>query len=139
MITEEKQLLLIDLCQRLPYGVKVKIFDESILMEEFNDKGTLYGKESMSDDCFVIKCKNDSWIISCEDFKPYLRPMSSMTEEEREEFENLLEGIVDGVERWDKPDLCEEYDWLNTHHFDYRGLIPKGLALEALEGMYKTE
>ena len=87
MTQEEKQLLLIDLCARLPYGVKVKIFDESILMEESNnEKGTLYGKESMSDDCFVIKCKsNDSWIISCEDFKPYLRPMSSMTEEEKEE------------------------------------------------------
>lgn len=83
MTQEEKQLLFKDLCGRLPYGVIVKIFDESILMEESNnEKGTLYGKESMSDDCFVIKCKsNDSWIISCENFKPYLRPMQSMTDE----------------------------------------------------------
>lgn len=28
-------------------------------------------------------------------------------------------------------------DWLLAHHFDYRGLIPMGLALEATEGMYK--
>ena len=61
---------------------------------------------------------------------PYLRPMSSMTEEERKEYQAFFN--YDGVE------YPEEYiDWLNAHHFDYRGLIEKGLALEAPEGMYK--
>ena len=126
MTQEEKQLLLIDLCARLPYGVSVKIFDESVLMEEGNnDKGTLYGKETMSDDCFVIKCKsNDSWIISCEDFKPYLRPIHKLTKEELEELEFLTDN--------------DYVDYCNEHHIDYRNLIPKGLALEAKEGMYKT-
>lgn len=128
MTQEEKQLLLIDLCARLPYGVKVKISDESILMEESNnEKGTLYGKESMSDDCFVIKCRsNDSWIISCEDFKPYFRPMSSMTEEEREElscYENAI----------------QRADFYYSHHIDCRFMIEKGLAFVAPEGMYNTK
>ena len=64
--------------------------------------------------------------------KPYLRPMSSMTEEEKLEY----------VIAWDsrQPYLpTEAMDWLNEYHFDYRDLIEKGLALEAPEGMYKTE
>ena len=144
MTQEEKQLLLIDLCARLPYGVRVKIFDESILMEESNnEKGTLYGKETMGDDCFVIKCKsNDSWIISCEDFKPYLRPMSSMTEEERNEyfdFRNQELQRVAFAEIGRESAIAEISDWLNAHQLDYRGLIPMGLALEAKDGMYKIK
>ena len=62
--------------------------------------------------------------------KPYLRPMSSMTEEEKGEYQAFFN--YDGVE------YPEEYiDWLNAHHFDYRGLIEKGLALKASEGMYE--
>ena len=119
MTQEQKQLLLKDLCARLPYGVIVKLDDKF----KFNKGDRVLVKELL--DLYCI-----------EGIKPYLRPISSMTKEEKEEFENLLEGIVDGVERWDKPDLCEEYDWLNAHHFDYRGLIEKGLAIEAPEGMY---
>ena len=59
--------------------------------------------------------------------KPYLRPMSSMTEKEENEYINTFLAMWDAV------------DWLNEHHFDYRGLIPMGLALEAPEGMYKSE
>ena len=150
MTKEDKQLLLIDLCARLPYGVRVKIFDESILLYEHNENGTLDGKEIMSDDCFVIKGKNDSWIISCEDFKPYLRPMSSMTDEEREEWADLFNLELDKLNEIDDKNKAEELapyyfgkshqvsiDWLNKNMFDYRGLIPMGLALEAKEGIYK--
>ena len=56
--------------------------------------------------------------------KPYLRPMSSMTEEEEKEYHDA---------RSDYYDDLGTYDWLNAHHFDYRGLIEKGLALEAPE------
>ena len=128
MTQEEKQLLIKDLCARLPYGVRVKIFDESILLYEHNENGILDGKEIMSNnDNFVIKGKNDSWIISCEDFKPYLRPMSSMTEEEKTELFQLMGNGTD----------IQRIDFYLSHHFDYRGLIHMGLALEALEGMYK--
>ena len=69
--------------------------------------------------------------------KPYLRPMSSMTEDEIKEFILIADTVL-----WlgDKRSTCilslKQMDWLNAHHFDYRGLIPKGLALEAPEGMY---
>lgn len=135
---EEKQLLLKDLCARLAYGVKMWYkyttwnmpwFCTSINL--YNDTVSLGHKVNKID--ITISISEANKILT----KPYLRPMSSMTKEEKEEFENLLEGIVDGIERWDKPNLCEEYDWLNVHHFDYRGLIEKGLALEAPEGIYK--
>ena len=134
MTNEERDLLLRDLCGRLHTFLYVNIKGNiQVLNSWADDDGNFFnflddGPDGNYGEGFTLDV-----------IKPYLRPMSSMTVEEREEFENLLEGIVDGVERWDKPDLCEEYDWLNTHHFDYRGLIPKGLALEALEGMYKTE
>lgn len=62
--------------------------------------------------------------------KPYLRSMSSMTEEEEKQFQD--------VNLYELPYMVEGLDWLNAHHFDYRGLIEKGLALEAPEGMYNS-
>ena len=64
------------------------------------------------------------------ELKPYLRPMSSMTEEEEKEFQEIKLSY-----HFDE-DSYILLDWLNAHHFDYRGLIEKGLALEAKEGMY---
>jgi hypothetical protein len=83
-------------------------------------------------------------IDSCklETVKPYLRPMSSMTEEEKEEYKTIS---IWGEVRESKvhyTDICptiEGYDWLNAHHFDYRNLIKKGLALQAPEGMYSLK
>jgi hypothetical protein len=73
-------------------------------------------------------------VFTIEEVKPYLRPMSSMTEEERDEFVKLH--IDDRLEG--KIELCDAscVDFYNSHHLDYRGLIEKGLALEAPEGMY---
>jgi hypothetical protein len=70
--------------------------------------------------------------------KPYLRPMSSMTEEDRQEYDSKRKHICDDYNRYCF-DSIESIDWLNAHHFDYRGLIEKGLAIEAPEDMYKTE
>ena len=134
MTQEDKELLFKDLSARLPYSTLCYC-----KWAKDAPNGTSGCIQEVStyllDELMIIGDRNYECQI-CE-IKPYLRPMSSMTEEEKEEFENLLEGIVDGIERWDKPDLCEEYDWLNAHHFDYRGLIEKGLALEAPEGMYE--
>ena len=81
------------------------------------------------------------------DIKPYLRPMSSMTEKEREQLYFAIDfyGKIDKDGDIDASnhefifsETCMDYvDWLNAHHFDYRGLIEKGLTLEAPEGMYK--
>ena len=69
--------------------------------------------------------------------RPYLRPMSSMTKEEIKDFFTVRRFEYDADDK-----LISKYgndtDWLNAHHFDYRGLIEKGLALEAPEGMYKV-
>ena len=111
MTQEDKQLLLKDLCGRLPYGVVIKITSDGGIVEASYD---------MRLDAGLLA----DLLHSEDDFMPYLRPMSSMTEEEDNEYINTM---------WDA------VDWLNAHHFDYRGLIRIGLALEAPEGMYKTE
>jgi len=115
---EDKQLLLKDLCARLPYGVKVQT-------PVMNDEITL-----TCGDISAYFFNPDNKVFP----KPYLRPMSSMTEEEKKEFSVLAVGT-----HLFKGPLIPSYDtldWLNAHHFDYRGLIDKGLALEAPKGMY---
>jgi len=130
MTQEEKQLLIRDLCARLPYGVYVRINEIHCL-----DKNEAITEGFIGGYCKPNMCQDYSldeiyeFLDEEDDVKPYLRPMSSMTEEEKQEY----------VIAWDsrQPYLpTEAMDWLNAHHFDYRGLIPMGLALEAPEGMY---
>ena len=118
MTQEEKILLLKDLCARLPYETIVSV-----------DNGKY--REDMKLRPYHIADFNN-WNI-----KPYLRLMSSMTEEEESEY-----NLIQGLQHWMIEDgMIQNYgdaiDWLNAHHFDYRGLIEMGLALEAPEGMYK--
>jgi hypothetical protein len=128
MTKEDKELLLKDLYARLPYNVVVNYTEEDDEKTNFN---CFLAPDMIKD----IKSETAYWII-----KPYLRPMSSMTEEEIKEFILISDTVL-----WlgDKRSTCilslEQIDWLNEHHFDYRGLIEKELALEAPEGMYKTE
>jgi hypothetical protein len=131
MTNEEKSLLLIDLCARLPYGVIASI------RKPFGCVFSREEKELTIDDIkdFI---ENDEVRIF-----PYLRPMSSITTDEKMEWFNMrqnhcgMSGFNAIQERADF--TSESLDWLNAHHFDYRGLIEKGLALEASEDMYKTE
>ena len=125
MTQEDKQLLLKDLSARLPYGVIVSI------KEVDSDKKPWFGELSCKDlDCFIHD-------VAYESIKPYLRPMSSMTEEEFFNYKHLdlLDYSNDGFEM---PNF-RSIDWLLSHHFDFRGLIEKGLALEAPEDMYKEK
>ena len=126
MKEQEKQLLLKDLCARLPYHVRVKVWLEYGDTEE----GPLDLQHNYGDvllDAFYYK--------KIKKIKPYLRPMSSMTEEEWEDFyHNRIPFDGHGLES-----EAADIDWLNAHHFDYRELIEKGLALEAPDGMYKTK
>lgn len=135
MTQEEKDLLFKDLSARLYYGVKidcrVHYFGYDIERAEIIGLNRNLIAE--------VKCKSyESYNVSLEDYytKIYLRPMSSMTEEERKEY--LHECDKDDKDALTTP-RYHGTDWLNSHHFDYRGLIEKGLALEAPEGMYKTE
>ena len=117
MTQAEKELLLKDLCARLPYGVIVQF-------EGWNP-------EKLSEVNLNTNIYNGMGGLPL----PYLRPMSSMTEEERIEYIEITHS-----QNWLIINNADKYvDWLNSHHFDYRGLIDKGLALEAPEGMYKNE
>lgn len=116
MKQEEKELVLKDLCCRLPYGVVVEL-DEKF---GFN-KGTHK----------LVKELLDLYCV--EGIKPYLRSMSSMTEEERKEYnEYLFHGASIGLMS-NTETAYELIDWLNAHHFDYRGLIERDLAIAVTE------
>ena len=116
MTQEDKELLLKDLCARLQYGVKISVNDKIESLQGINvlDNVVEYGSFLSSD---------------IEEVKPYLFPLSSMTEEQRFEYNNNYAESFDWLN-------AQHFDWLNAHHFDYRGLIEKGLAIEAPEGMY---
>ena len=133
MTQEEKQLVLQDLSARLPYGVICQyncvIPCGRITLEKTNERDVLKGIIPMYDGHIGFMVGIDKINALEGDIKPYLRPMSSMTEEEYDELCELAKSKFIGDSK--------EIDWLNAHHFDYRGLIPKGLALEAQEGMYK--
>ena len=144
MTPEERQLLIKDLCARLPYRVKGLHRGQVHIIANM-DGGSLYPSIQVNGYC--------AW-FPVETFKPYLRPMSSMTDSEKEELKQYLDakeldcngfGYIEGgtLENYvsNVPySICSYViDWLNAHHFDYRGLIPMGLALEAPEGMYEAE
>lgn len=140
MTTEEKDLLLKDLSARLPCEVKCEY-------ENTNDYSTL---KVISKDKVTLRNNNSLW-HSCniENVKPYLFPLSSMTENQKEEFNDLttsikldLSEIGSAIDYYNMDIDINEYsyvsledmltciDWLNSHHFDYRGLIDKGLAID---------
>lgn len=141
MTQEEKSLLLKDLCARLPYGTIVSVTDGTIKYNAYI--------ESVSYKNIQVSPVSDSnftayTFYKISEIKPYLRPMSSMTEKEKGElYHYYCKEIADNL---NSPNLTWELrccisnsfgtDWLNAHHFDYRGLIEKGLALEAPDGMY---
>lgn len=134
MTQEEKDLLLKDLSARLPYGVivNVKGFDY-----DYNDKLTQIYKGV---GCSIQVTTNMPYDI--EQVKPYLFPMSSMTDEQREELKREYCNIAcDNIKKmFANPDESHLYssksssfeiDYFNKHHIDYRGLIPKDLAIDA--------
>ena len=137
MTQKDKELLLKDLCARLPYGVK--ILHEGWNFEWDDELSTVEKVVGIDKDFIYTKVinthngeeyRNDKYPIDTFDDKLFLRPMSSMTDEEKLMYEGLMIGI-DNISY-----MLDVIDWLNSHHFDYRGLIQKGLALEALDGMY---
>lgn len=138
MTQEEKNILLKDISARLPYGIIASVRGSDEEFQHFHILGIKYGKVLVENNILRVDDFEDVEVV-----KPYLRPMSSMTEEEGKEWEQLLNyNLSDENEMMvtvfveDTPDYI---DWLNAHHFDYRNLIEKGLALEAPEDMYKTE
>ena len=128
MITEEnKNLLFRDLSSRFSYGVKVA---HTTLPDNMPKVWNVIGLPAVGFVDIVVPGKYRFAAVPVEEIKPYLRPMSSMTEEEKIEY----------VIAWDsrQPYLpTEAMDWLNAPRFDYSGLIEKDLAIKAPEGMYE--
>lgn len=132
MTHDDKELLLQDISARLPYGVLCNIGLKYPLQLQriFVDRldGILLDFYEDGDD----------YQVYLSEVKPYLRPLSSITEEEWTNYQKIR--MID----WVNGDINGTFinaglivDWLNAHHFDYRGLIEKGLAIKAPEGMYK--
>lgn len=119
MTQENKDLLLKDLCSRLPYGVK-------IYLEDFPN-ATLVG---VVNDGIILHCDKYDYIYDAPwdigYIKPYLFPLSSMIEEKKLELATIKTYVS-----LNKNKEYLLFDWLNAHHFDYRGLIEKGLAIDA--------
>ena len=141
MTKEEKQLLLIDLCARLPYGVQCHIkhiYHLSGWIDEGDVILTGFRQDEFTKETEPLFCNpggNHKIVFPLDSVKPYLRPMSSMTEDEKLDYIALGD-----IKRYTNPQyaylISEQLDYLNAHHFDYRGLIPMGLALEAPKDMY---
>lgn len=135
MTEKEIKLLLQDLSSRLRYGVRLCMPGYLMSYKLLGmDGGVLHIDTPVYDE-------GDGYFeLDCFNIKPYLRPLSSMTEEEESEICQLMKdyNLLPGANRAGV--FCGEIvDWLNAHHFDYRGLIEKGLAIEAPEGMYEIE
>jgi len=133
MTQEEKELLINDLGARLACGVKCEVCFKDAEGYKIIDMSL---KGVFTDECYFT---TESGSIYSSNFKPYLRPLSSMTEEEIIEFNNIPSTknytIIENDLPWDVAHY-KQIDWLNQKMFDYRGLIPKGLAIEATEDMY---
>ena len=168
---QDEELIRLELCSRLPYGLRGRVvatcvdtnyvdmdgfygekyFDVDVELDKIDIGNyeihvTALGNDDLCDYIEESQTMGEPWTIF--DFKPYLRPMSSMTEEEKKELHDKFD-IHDWYgeyryyenKNWYKneKDFYSFVDWVNAHHFDYRGLIEKGLALKAPEGMYKID
>lgn len=128
MKEEYKELLLRDLYARIPYGVKVYNEPYTFDLDNFEFSSTI--SET------ILEIIKEGW-------KPYLRPISSMTEDEKKELGNFVAASMFASQ--DKNPLFQLTrealygDFFNKHYLDYRGLIPMGLALEAPKNMYKFD
>ena len=129
MTQDARDLLLQDLCARLPYKVMAQYYDPEDECETWDE---IEGIESSG------HVEIGQYVLPIEKIKPYLFPMSSMTEEQRKEFYTKTFEIMFGEVVCKKNDekgygelMACELDFYNKHHLDWRGLIPRGLAIDA--------
>ncbi|MCI7442306.1 MAG: hypothetical protein MSA89_04350 [Clostridium sp.] len=117
MKQENKELLFRDLCARVPYGVKVQYMNNIFVIDYISS----YEEVKLD--------TPDSYTVGVSEVKPYLFPLSSMTEEQTKELINLINTGQNDNNEFMRT-LCR-IEFYHKHHFDYRGLIYRGLALDA--------
>ena len=167
VLTEDAKILFKDLCVKYPYGIRGQVYlkvprviDWHLVQKELVIEVKLLGIQGESlivaavdengdtiDNIFDERNIVEAYEVTCFNFKPYLRPISSMTREELKELRDIFNNIIDFDEwgldilnsdfkRFSYLELLAIFDWFNKHHFDYGGLIEKGLAIKAPDGMY---
>lgn len=144
MTTEDKLLLVQDLCARLPYGVQVQhittkisgTLHDIIAYPLYNKDGSIYDIDAVTD--FFGECD----YVYLEYFKPYLYPLSSMTKEQKNQLKEIwdtdmnkaLDYTISGEERLSNLSQLfaakKVINWFIKNHFDYNGLIDKDLAID---------
>ena len=150
MTQEQKELLLKDLCVRLPYGVKVEAHGLlKTIADDYDNRGVINAHVlnglNLRDyfKTYSINCMEKVPLFDRKgvcNIKPYLFPMSSITEEQKESCcveKSIIDAFITGSislfedESLSVIDILNLLDWLNRNHFDYRDLIEKGLAIDA--------
>ena len=127
-----KEKLIRDLCARLPYDVKV-LYDNKVFSIDY--VSSIHEEIKLD--------TRDNYTINVSDVKPYLFPLSSMTEEQKKEYRKVCELDTEILSKHPMdgtpfPALYNSQDWLNKNHFDFRGLIEESLALDATNlGIYE--
>ena len=131
MTEQDKQLLIKDLCARIPYHTFVQLNPGAYNKPETCILTGVHGEK--------IHLNVDSDPFRIDHIKPYLRSMSSMTKEEYIHYCETREWKYVDDDHYEYFDTLKTFDWLLEHHFDFRGLITMDLAIEAPANMYKTE
>lgn len=126
MTQKQKELLLKDLCARLPYGVKVGTTDNDGSLENVWD--TLWYNTFTEDIKLTHSIEDVEKVLDISEVRPYLIPISSMTDEQEAEYNDL-----NCCELGLFPSTVAAFDYLVANHFDYRGLINEGLAIDATD------
>ena len=130
-MTKEKELLLQDLSARLPYGVKLHCISNTM---------ACIGPYTLDTIVLDRFCNKNTKYVPIDEVKPYLFPLSSMTDEQKQEYTYIVNYISsDDTESWKEGEFIyvEQFTQLmyfyHINHFDYRGLIEKGLAIDATD------
>ena len=134
MKQEEKDLLLKDLCARVPYGVKVKFKTNGIIENKenfiYNEDGEYEyitnGKSYLTLD--IIKALSNNYL---DEIKPYLFPLTNMTDEQKEIYCQLQQRVIYNSKGFVTEDVMNFINWCYENHLDINDLIPKGLAIDA--------
>ena len=130
MKQEDKDLLLKDLCARSPYGVKCRVYNDTYIKTL---SGVLSGNVYNQLYFIELDWKDCNGFVDVRYCKPYLFPLSSMTEEQKKEFNSYFASVPYYGDNIHIPYYSIELliDFYNKHHLDWRGLIPMGLANDA--------
>ena len=141
MIRENKDLLVQDICSRLPHGVKVSVnseyLSEGLIKAGYDKPLVVYGITADGGASFTLNKGLMEYSMPILSIKPYLFPLSSMTEEQKVEFEEVSEldveytitQIENNSQIWTSG--LNIFNWFLKNHFDVYGLIPMGLAIDA--------